>query len=131
LSGTVEGVKMTPNIFLTIPTKRLEESLTFYTTILGFTLTRRLDRPGGVVLAFLSRDEFIIEFVLNPNIPAGEVGTFAPILSFHVSNLTEILATLSEVGIQPPQPNERPGGVTILGFKDPNGVPIHFITGER
>jgi catechol 2,3-dioxygenase-like lactoylglutathione lyase family enzyme len=46
---------MTPNTFLTIPTKKLEESLKFYTTILGFTLTRRLDRPGGVVLAFLSR----------------------------------------------------------------------------
>ena len=121
---------MTPNIFLTIPTKRLEESLTFYTTILGFTLTRRLDRPGGVVLAFLSRDEFIIEFVLNPNIPAGEVGTFAPILSFHVSNLVEILATIDKAGIQHPQPNERPGGVTILGFKDPNDISIHFVSGE-
>ena len=123
--------KNDPDVFLTIPTKKLEESLKFYTTILGFKLSQRLERPGGVVLAFLSKGEFMLEFVLNPNIPAGEVGTFAPILSFHVSNLTEILATLSEAGIQPPQPNERPGGVTILGFKDPNGVPIHFVTGER
>ena len=122
---------MIPNICLTIPTKKLEESLKFYTTILGFTLTRRLDRPGGVVLAFLSRGEFIIEFVLNPNIPAGEVGTFAPILSFNVSNLTEILAALDSAGIKHPQPNERPGGVTILGCKDPNGVSIHFVTGEH
>jgi catechol 2,3-dioxygenase-like lactoylglutathione lyase family enzyme len=122
---------MTPNIFLTIPTKKIEESLKFYTTILGFTLTRRLERPGGVVLAFLSQGDFMIEFVLNPNIPAGEIGTFAPILSFHVSNLTEILSTLDSAGIQHPQPNERPGGVTILGFKDPNGVSIHFVTGEH
>jgi catechol 2,3-dioxygenase-like lactoylglutathione lyase family enzyme len=122
---------MTPDVFLTIPTKKLEESLKFYTTILGFTLTQRLERPGGVVLAFLSKGEFMLEFVLNPNIPAGEVGTFAPILSFHVSSLTEILATLAAAGIQPPQPNERPGGVTILGFKDPNGVSIHFVMGER
>jgi hypothetical protein len=68
---------------------------------------------------------------LNPNIPAGEVGTFAPILSFNVSNLTEILAALDSAGIQHPQPNERPGGVTILGCKDPNGVSIHFVTGEH
>jgi catechol 2,3-dioxygenase-like lactoylglutathione lyase family enzyme len=121
---------MTQDVFLTIPTKKLEESLKFYTTILGFTLTQRLERPDGVVLAFLSKGEFMLEFVLNPNIPAGEVGTFAPILSFHVSNLTEILATLAAAGIQSPEPNERPGGVTILGFKDPNGISIHFVTGE-
>ena len=71
---------MTPKVFVTIPTKELEESLKFYTTILGFTLTQRLDRPGGVVLAFLSKGEFRVEFVLNPSLPAGDVGTFAPIL---------------------------------------------------
>jgi lactoylglutathione lyase len=120
---------MTPNIFLTIPTKKLEESVKFYTTILGFTLTRRVNRPGGVVLVFLSRGELMVEFVLNPNNPAGEVGTVATILSTHDSNLTEILATLDSAGIQHQQPNERPEGVTILGFKDPNGFPIHFVTG--
>ena len=55
LTGTNQGIKMTPNIFLTIPTKKIEESLKFYTTILGFTLTRRLERPGGVVLLFSPR----------------------------------------------------------------------------
>jgi hypothetical protein len=72
----------------------------------------------------------MLEFVLNPNIPIGEVGAFAPILSFHASDLTEILAVLDAAGIQHLQPNERPGGVTILGLKDPNGVSIHFVTGE-
>ncbi len=122
---------MTPNSFLTIPTKKIEESLIFYTAILGFTLTKRLERPGGVTLAFLNRGEFMVEFVLNPQIPAGEVGTFAPILSFHASDFIEILARLDAAGIQHPQPAERPGGVTILAFKDPNGVTIHFVAGDH
>jgi catechol 2,3-dioxygenase-like lactoylglutathione lyase family enzyme len=121
---------MIPSPFVTIPTKKLEESLSFYTTILGFTQVKKLDRPGGVVLAFLNKDNFMVEFVLNPNLPAGEIGAFAPILSFHVSNLTEILTALDSAGIQHPQPNERPGGVMILGFTDPNGISIHFVSGE-
>ena len=121
---------MTPTTFLTIPTKKLDESLKFYTSMLGFALTRRIERPGGVILAFLSREEFMVEFVLNPNLPAGEIGSFAPIISFHALSLTEILARLDSAGIQYSPPQERPGGVTILGIKDPNGVSIHFVTGE-
>lgn len=120
---------MTPNAFITIPTKKLDESLTFYTTILGFTLERRVERPNGVVLAFLTRGDFTVEFILNPNNPAGEVGASAPILSFHADDLAGILAALDSAGMAHPEPTGRPGGVTILGFKDPNGVSIHFVAG--
>jgi hypothetical protein len=73
----------------------------------------------------------MVEFVLNPKMPSGEVGTFAPIISFHASDQTEILTRLDSSGIQYQKPNELQGGMIILGFQDPNGVTIHFVAGDH
>jgi len=122
---------MIPNILVTIPTTRLDESIAFYTDVLGFAVERRLDRPGGVSLVFLVNEGFVVELVANPNLPAGEVGASAPMLTFQVKSHDEITTCLAANGISCPKAMELPGGISILRFNDPNGVLISFVAGDH
>ena len=122
---------MAEKILVTIPTMRLEESISFYVSVLQFKLDNRYDHPGGVVLVFLSKDGFTIELVANPHMPIGEVGTGAPHITFTVQSFTEITSRCEEHRIQLPTPLNLPGGVSILRFKDPNGVEISFVVGGK
>jgi catechol 2,3-dioxygenase-like lactoylglutathione lyase family enzyme len=122
---------MVSNIILTIPTTRLEESLAFFTNVLSFSLKERMDRPNGVVLAFLNHAcGFIVEFVAGPHIPSGEIGSGAPVLTFMTDDFTEISARLSTAGIPVPKPIDLPNGISMLRFQDPNGVVISFVSGH-
>jgi catechol 2,3-dioxygenase-like lactoylglutathione lyase family enzyme len=120
---------MTSSIFLTIPTRLLEESIKFYTEIFSFKEDERYNRPGGVILVFLSKDGFAIELVFNPRIPLGEPGPFAPLITFNVQSVTEIVSRCASLGVPPPKPMNIPG-VTMLRFSDPNGVVISLVEGE-
>jgi catechol 2,3-dioxygenase-like lactoylglutathione lyase family enzyme len=121
---------MLPKIVLTIPTLRLDESLAFYTDVLQFKLDERMDRPNGVVLAFLGHPcGFVVEFVQGPMIPAGEIGSGAPLLTFITEDFKDISARLTKVGVDVPTTLEIPGGISMLRFKDPNGVTISFVAG--
>jgi catechol 2,3-dioxygenase-like lactoylglutathione lyase family enzyme len=122
---------MASNIILTLPTVQLEESVVFYTDILQFTIKERFDRPGGVVLVFMNHScGFTIEFVTGPHIPAGEVGTGAPLLTFMTTDFIDISSRLVAAKIPVPNAINLPGGVSMLRFKDPNGVVISFVAGH-
>lgn len=122
---------MQSGIVLTIPTTRMEASIAFYRDVLQFELKERMDRPNGVVLAFLAHPcGFIVEFVSGPHIPAGEVGPGAPLLTFMVPDLLDITARLDLAGVSAPAPIALPGGLSMLRFPDPNGVTISFMAGE-
>jgi catechol 2,3-dioxygenase-like lactoylglutathione lyase family enzyme len=122
---------MASNIILTIPTVHLEESVTFYRDVLQFSLKERMDRPQGVVLMFLSHPcGFVLEFVAGPHIQAGEVGPGAPLLTFMTQDFVDIQNRLASAGIPAPEPVDLPSGISMLRFKDPNGVMISFVAGE-
>ncbi len=121
---------MTSQIIVTMPTRCLDESITFYKEVLHFDVVHRFDRPGGVVLVFLVNKGFTIELVTGPHIPAGEVGSGAPFLTFMTKDLAEISSTLSVANIPVTQKLDFPDGVSILRFKDPNGAQISFVAGE-
>jgi catechol 2,3-dioxygenase-like lactoylglutathione lyase family enzyme len=121
---------MTSPILVTIPTRRMEESIAFYTGTLRFAVENRLQRPGGVELAFLVRDGFTVELVSGPRIPAGEVGSGAPLLTFMADDFSEIRSRLDGSGADEPEAADLPGGMSMLRFKDPNGVVISFVKGR-
>jgi catechol 2,3-dioxygenase-like lactoylglutathione lyase family enzyme len=121
---------MISNILVTIPTGYLDESIAFYTGVLGFSIERRLDRPGGVTLVFLVNSGFTVELVAGAPIPVGEVGKGAPLLTFLTPNFSEITSRLSAKSIPCPQPIDLPGGMSMLRFTDPNGVVISFVSGD-
>lgn len=58
-------------IIVTIPATCMDESVAFFTGILQFSVTHKLDRPGGVVLTFLKHEGFTVKRVRGPHIPAG------------------------------------------------------------
>jgi len=121
---------MSSQIIVTIPTTCLDDSIAFYNDILHFDLVHRFDRPGGVVLVFLNHKGFTVELVTGPHIPAGDIGSGAPFLTFMVSDLGEITSRLSAANIPVTQKLDFPDGVAILRFKDPNGALISFVSGE-
>lgn len=121
---------MISQIILTLPTSRLDESIEFYTGILDFEISHRFNRPGGVVLVFLNHKGFTIELVSGPNVPTGEIGIGAPVLSLMTKDFTEISSRLESAEILIIQQVDLPGGISMMRFRDPNGFQISFISGE-
>jgi catechol 2,3-dioxygenase-like lactoylglutathione lyase family enzyme len=122
---------MVSNIILTIPTTRLDESVAFYTRVLQFAVSKRYDRPGGVVLVFLDHSSgFTVEFVAGPAIPAGEVGAGAPVLTFMAGDFLDITSRLTAANLPVPKAIDLSNGISMLRFHDPNGVVISFVSGQ-
>ncbi len=122
---------MEPKVFLTIPTRHLDESIAFYRDVLQFRLKERLNRPNGIVLVFLTHaDGFTVEFVAGPNTPAGEVGPGAPLLTFMIQDFSDITARLLAAGMPVPAAMALPNGISMLRIKDPNGVMVSFVAGK-
>jgi catechol 2,3-dioxygenase-like lactoylglutathione lyase family enzyme len=121
---------MGTRIIVTVPTERMQDSVRFYTGILGFTVDHRFQRPGGVELTFMNHRGFIVELAAGPNISAGEIGSGAPLLTFMTDDFIDITARLSSAGIPAPAAVDLPGGISMLRFRDPNGVVISFVKGH-
>ncbi|ABW20268.1 VOC family protein [Alkaliphilus oremlandii] len=119
--------------FVAIHVKDLDESLVFYTELLGFTEIKRFSPEEGVHLVFLKDEEAgKLELVYNQNVsksPKDSKGSKVTV-GLEVQNLEAVLRKLKSKGVEPIRgPIAVPSGEKIAFIEDPNGVEIEFIEG--
>jgi len=111
----------------TLMVKSLEESLKFYTEIVGLNVGRRFNAGPGVEIAFLGDGETKIELICNKAIKEVEMGHYIS-LGFEVNSVDETMDFLKEKGINihsgPFQPNPHMKFFYVI---DPNGLKIQFV----
>jgi lactoylglutathione lyase len=112
----------------------LERSIAFYTEILGMTLLRRKDYPGGkFTLAFLGYGDeashTVLELTHNWDVDSYELGTAYGHIAIEVPDVYEACDTLAARGgniVRPAGPMKN--GSTILAFvEDPDGYKIELL----
>jgi len=110
----------------TIHVKDFDESVKFYTEIIGLSVVRA-GNSGPMQLAFLGNGETQVELIGRPgefDYPLSDQVS----LGFTVASLDEKIAFLKEKGIDlyrevfQPNPN-----IKFCYIKDPNGVNIQFV----
>lgn len=110
----------------TLRVNNLEESIKFYTDILGLEVVSRFGGPD-VEIAFLGSGETKIELICTGGGQAICVGNDIS-WGFEVASLDETLALVKEKGIpmdgDPVQPNPH---VRFVFIRDPNGMKIQLV----
>ena len=103
--------------------KDMEESIKFYTEVMGFKIDSQYDLgPAGAITLLKGEGETMIEIIENPR---DEVGLFS--IGMDVDNLDKELKELKSKGAKVTM---EPTQITVgaLAFiEDPNGVRIALI----
>ncbi|MGB9936703.1 MAG: VOC family protein [Methanobacterium sp.] len=117
--------------YTNIAVENLDESVKFYTDVLGFEENNRFNPENGVTIAFLKGDgDSMIELTegmenLDPNMK-GQNGLF--MVGLEVSDMDKTARELQGKGVQFTRgPIDTPNGTKIAFFKDPQGVQIELI----
>lgn len=123
----------------TIATGRLEESIRFYTELVGLTVARRFSPAPGTEIAFLKdANGFEVELLHHAASERGISERNAPAdspkegisLGFEVESLEQTLAAAKRYGAAPFGSAKVPG-CSFFFVKDPNGVSVQFVQNER
>ena len=117
--------------FITINTSnktKLEESITFYTNVLGFSLDKRVPAGENITLVFLS-DGAGGSIELVDGGPSHPNHSDCPIaITITVDSMSDIEKLVEENSlIVTFGPKTMPSGVSLLHVSDPNGVTINFV----
>jgi lactoylglutathione lyase len=112
----------------------LNQSIQFYTEVLGMRLLRRQDYPRGkYTLAFVGYgdegDSTVIEFTHNWDVSSYELGDAFGHISIEVDDIYEAAEKIRKLGgkiIREPGPMNA--GTTVVAFiEDPDGYEIELI----
>ncbi|MBU3109961.1 VOC family protein [Clostridium lacusfryxellense] len=111
----------------TLIVKNLDESLKFYTDIVGLSVGRRFNAGPGTEIAFLGDGETKIELICNGDSKEVSYGQDIS-LGFEVKSVDEMITFVKEKGLDiysgPFQPNPHTKFFYVL---DPNGLKIQFV----
>ncbi|MBU5484396.1 VOC family protein [Clostridium sp. MSJ-11] len=111
----------------TLTVKDMEESLKFYTGIVGLPIVQRFQAGPGMEIAFLGDGETKVELIHDKEVKEVNMGADVS-LGFEVESLDKMAVLLEENGIKieagPFQPNPSTRFFFVL---DPNGLTIQFI----
>ncbi len=112
----------------------LEESIKFYTDVLGMTLISHDDYPDGeFTLAFLSfgktKDDPCIELTYNYGKHSYELGNAFGHIAFGTDKIKEVCEKVKGLGYKVTrEPGPMKHGKTVIAFiEDPNGYKIELI----
>lgn len=112
----------------------LEESIKFYTEVLGMNLVSKTDYPDGeFTLAFVSfgksKEDPCIELTYNYGKHDYDLGNAFGHLAFGTENIYEMCEKVRRVGGKVTrEPGPMKHGTTVIAFvEDPNGYKIEFI----
>jgi lactoylglutathione lyase len=113
----------------------LEESINFYTDVLGMKLLRQKDYPKGeFTLAFMGygdeADNTVIEFTYNWGVDQYEIGTGFGHLAINVDDVYDATERAKSHGAKViREAGPMNGGETICAFlEDPNGYEIELLS---
>jgi lactoylglutathione lyase len=113
----------------------LEQSINFYTDVLGMKLLRQKDYPKGeFTLAFMGygdeADNTVIEFTYNWGVDQYEVGTGFGHLAINVDDVYDATERAKSHGAKViREAGPMNGGETICAFlEDPNGYEIELLS---
>jgi len=117
--------------YTNIAVENIDESMKFYTDVLGFKENRRFSPEDGLTIAFLKGDgESMLELTegmenLDPDMK-GKYGIF--MVGLEVSNMNKTAQDLQSKGVKFTRgPIDTPNGTKIAFLKDPQGVQIELI----
>jgi lactoylglutathione lyase len=112
----------------------LEESVTFYTTLLGMKELRRTEVPEGkYTLAFVGygseANNTVLELTYNWGVDNYEIGTAFGHLALGVPDIYATCERLRQAGVKiSREPGPVKFGTTVIAFiDDPNGYKIELI----
>ncbi len=115
-------------LWTTVHVKNMDESILFYSDILGLKLMQRFPAGPGIEIAFLGNgtdDETLVELYHNGSDTVVNFGEFIS-LGFAVTSVDEILNTVKNKSIpllNGPNETQKFKWFTV---KDPNGLNIQF-----
>jgi lactoylglutathione lyase len=114
--------------------RNLEESITFYTTLLGMKEIRRTEVPDGkYTLAFVGygdeTNSTVLELTYNWGVDNYEIGTAFGHLALGVPDIYATCERLRKAGVTiSREPGPVKFGTTVIAFiDDPNGYKIELI----
>jgi lactoylglutathione lyase len=117
-----------------IRVNHLEESIKFYTEVLGMNLISKSDYPDGeFTLAFLSygqsKDDPCIELTYNYEKHSYEHGNAFGHIALATTNIIETCEKIRSLGYKVTrEPGPMKHGTTVIAFiEDPNGYKIELI----
>ena len=115
-------------LWTTIHVKNLDESIAFYSNLVGLKVMRRFPAGPGMELAFMGngvKDETLVELLADRNNSAVDYGEFISI-GFAVDSVDVMLDTVKNKNIPVHiGPVETPA-MRYFCIKDPNGLNVQF-----
>lgn len=119
--------------FITIAVKDLEESIKFYSEIMGLKEVKKFSPQEGINIVFLKDEQSgTIELIQYENRPQNNEHIRESMVSigFQVEDLDKTIYLLKDKGVKIIRgPIEVPSGEKFIFIKDPNGVEIELIQG--
>jgi len=115
-------------LWTTIYVKKLEESIDFYSNLLGLQVVRRFQAGPGIEIAFMGNgidDETLVELLADSNHNVVNFSEFISI-GFAVDSVDTMLDTVKRENIPVHAgPFETPGAKYFI-IKDPNGLNVQL-----
>ena len=116
-------------LWTSIHVKNLEESIAFYTDLVGLHVTNRFPAGPDMEIAFLGNgtdNETLVEFLADSNTSNVTYGDDISI-GFAVDSVDTMLDTVKQKNIPVHAgPIETPSGSRFFTIKDPNGLTVQF-----
>lgn len=118
-----------------IMTNALQQSVEFYTDVLGFSISRKIEM-GEFSAVFIEKGGNKIELMGFKDVPKHPEGVELKIgsiplndhISFSVDDIETTVTEFKEKGVVfDLEPIELEGGNKLASFKDPNGVSIELV----
>jgi lactoylglutathione lyase len=116
-------------LWTTIYVKNLDESIAFYSNLVGLHVVERFPAGPGMEIAFMGNgtdDETLVELLADSNINTVNYSEFIS-LGFAVDSVDAMLETVKRHNIPVhTEPVETPSGSRFFCIKDPNGLNVQF-----
>lgn len=114
-------------LWSTLKVKDMEESLKFYSEVIGLTVNTRFKAGPNTEIAFLGKEETKIELICDESSQSINVGSDIS-WGFKVSSLEDTIILLKQQNIDiesgPFQPNPH---IKYLFINDPNGMKLQLV----
>lgn len=113
--------------FVTILKARMEESIRFYTEVMGFEVARDFAAAPGRRIVFLADGPgTMIELIEDEGVTERASGDIS--IGFHVDDIEATERLMRENGVEiTAGPYSVPSGVKLMSVLDPNGVTLGFV----